>query len=380
MPRRQRNIYKRKDGRYEARFIKGRDRNGKAVYGSVYAKTYVKAKEKLDAAKLSTARGKTTTGTLKEVVRAAECYLESHKTLIKPSTYWVYHGYIENHIRPFFANIRCNRLNQALMQTFVTEKLESGLSTAMTQYVVTFLKKGLEGEVEPCAFQVCFPKKNLSKIDVLSVGEQKRLEAAAKASDDINRVGIILCLYTGIRVGELCGLMWQDVDFDDKQLFIRRTAQRIKCKDNNTKTKITFLSPKSNSAQRTIPLPEFLLIILKEHRKKSRGDFMLSKNGFIVEPRVMQYRFQRLLKLATIRPRSFHITRHCFAVRSLENGFDIKTLSEILGHSSPIVTLKKYAHVLDEHKRKSMDSLITVYSNNNSEHGQNSGQTTAENP
>jgi len=380
MARRQRNIYKRNDGRYEARFIRGRDSRGKAIYGSVYAKTYAKVMEKLEAAKRTTASEKATPSHKVEVVRAVEHYLETHKILIKPSTYWVYHDYIENHIRPYFTNMSCGTLNQALMQTFVTEKLEKGLSVAMMQSVFTFLKKGLEGMVEANVFQICFPKPSNPRIDVLSVEEQRRLEAVAKESDDINRVGILLCLYTGIRVGELCGIKWQDVDFDGKQLHIRHTLQRIKCKDNDTKTRIILLSPKSKSSQRTIPLPEFLLIILKEHQRESSGEFMLSKGGRAIEPRVMQYRFHRLLELAVIRQRSFHITRHSFAVRALESGFDIKTLSEILGHSSPIITLKRYAHVLDEHKRKSMESLAVVYNNANSEHGQKSGQSIVEMP
>jgi len=381
MARRQRNIYKRKDGRYEARFIKSRDINGKAIYGSVYAKTYTKVKEKLEAAKMSVSEETIKIEQKEEVVSAVESYLEAHKILIKPSTYWVYHGYIERHIKPYFANMDCSRLNQALLQAYVSEKLENGLSASMIQSVFTFLKKGLEGMVEANIFHVIFPKRNNRKIDVLSLVEQKRLEAMAEASDDTNRVGILLCLYTGIRIGELCGLMWQDVDLDSKTLHICRTMQRVKCKDNsNTKTKIIFLPPKSKSSQRTIPLPEFLLDILRDHHKRSRCEYMLSKGGRAIEPRVMQYRFQRLSKLAGLRPRSFHITRHCFAVRALEKGFDLKTLSEILGHSSPVVTLKKYAHVLDEHKRKSMDSLAAVYGNKNSEHGQKTGQTISEMP
>jgi len=381
MARRQRNIYKRNDGRYEARFVKDRDRNGKAIYGSVYAKNYSMVIEKLETAKLAAASEKITPGANKEiVVKAVECYLETHKILIKPSTYWVYQGYIKNHIQPYFENLRCDRLSQALMQAFVKEKLDTGLSAAKVRSIFTFLKKGLEGTAEASAFQVCLPKQYSPKIEALSINEQKRLEAAVESSDDTNRVGIILCLYTGIRVGELCGLMWQDIDFDTKKLYIRRTIQRIKCMDNDAKTRITLLSPKSISSQRTIPLPGFLLATLKEHRKKSRSEYILSKDGYAIEPRVMQYRFQQLLKLAMVKPRSFHITRHSFAVRALESGFDIKTLSEILGHSTPIVTLKKYTHVMDEHKRESMESLVAVYSNKNSEHGQKSGQPIAEMP
>jgi len=360
MAQRQRNIFKRKDGRYEARFIKNRDHNGKAIYGSVYAKTYAAVREKLETAKLSAA-SKTTQGTRKSIVQVLASYLEAHKILVKPSTYWVYHGYIENHIRPHFIDMRCDRLTQGAIQTFVSNKLESGLSAATVQSVFNFLKNGLGEAVSSGIFRVSFPRRSSSKVEVLTIDEQRRLEAVVAASNDINRVGIILCLYTGIRVGELCGLMWQDIDFDGKQMHVRRTMQRIKSKEDSKKTAISFLTPKSKSSQRSIPLPAFLLSILKEFKAKGMGEYILSRNGHAVEPRVMQYRFQRILKLAEIKPRSFHITRHCFSVRALENGFDIKTLSEILGHSSPVVTLKKYSHVLDEHKRKSMESLAVLY-------------------
>ena len=254
-----------------------------------------------------------------------------------------------------------DQLSQKAIQVFVNDKLESGLSVAMVQFVFNFLKNGIKEFVCKNIFQVNFPKHKDSKVDVLTIDEHKRLEAIAEASNDINRVGIILSLYAGIRIGELCGLMWQDIDFDRKQLHIRRTMQRVKNKESDTKTIVTFLPPKSKSSQRSIPLPSFLASILKEFRMKSTGEYILSQDGHAVEPRVMQYRFQRIMEIAKIKPRSFHITRHCFSVRALENGFDIKTLSEILGHSSPIVTLKKYAHVLDEHKRKSMESMSSLY-------------------
>ena len=376
MARMQRNIYRRTDGRYEARFLKGRNRNGKAIYGSVYGKTYAEVKEKLKGAK----KLKKSSGANNQVVSVLENYLEIHKILIKPSTYWVYHGYIQNHIRPYFTNVCCNELSQESIQAFVSKKLESGLSAIMVQSVFTFFRKGLDEVVNWEAFQVKFPKHGSNKLEVLTINEQKRLEAAAEASDDINRVGVIVCLYTGIRVGELCGLMWQDIDFEGKQLHVRRTIQRIKSKEGDTKTTITFMPPKSKSSWRSIPLPEFLLAILKKFQAKNMGEYVLSLDGHAIEPRVMQYRFRRLLGQAGISLRSFHITRHSFSVRALENGFDIKTLSEILGHSSPIITLKKYAHVLDEHKRRSMESMALVYGDKNFESGQISGQIPEEKP
>ena len=130
---------------------------------------------------------------------------------------------------------------------------------------------------------------------------------------------------------------------------------------SDSKTQIVFQAPKTVSSKRSIPIPQFLLNLLKEHHANSKGIYIISREGSAIEPRNMQYRFKRLLDDANLRPVNFHAIRHTFATRALENGFDIKTLSEILGHSSPTITLQKYTHALDEHKRRSMELLSELY-------------------
>jgi len=367
MARRERCIYRRKDGRFEARYIKGRGADGKAVYGSVYDRNYAKVKDKLEHAKA--AAKPNTSGSKQSIVAVLISHLEAVRVQIKPSSHGMYQGYIDNHISRYFGTMRCDRLSQAETQGFINQMTENGLSATTVQSVFSFARKGLEGAVSADVLAVKLPKRVENQIEILSMAEQKRLESAAKTSDDINRIGIIICLYSGIRVGELCGLMWKDLDFERGLLHIRRTMQRVKNTGSNSKTSITFLTPKSNSSMRSIPLPGFLLELLKEHQAISAGDYIISRKGKPVEPRNMQYRFKILLEKAGIRPCNFHITRHIFATRALECGFDVKTLSEILGHASPSITLKIYAHTLDEHKRKSMESLLAIY-----EHGQKHGR------
>ena len=366
--RRARNIYKRKDGRYEGRYIKERDMHGKAKYGSVYAHSYVEAKEKLEIMQAQPENDRVSSKKL--VVETVKAYIEKIKHTIKPSTYDVYRRYCNNHIKPYFEGIKCSELSVKIIQEFINKKHKNnnnknGLSASTIQSVFIFLKNCLKESVPSSIFQVTLPKRAKHKPKVLSLSEQKRLEAAAIKSGDINHIGIILCLYTGIRIGELCGLMWDDIDFDEKQLNIRRTCQRINTysqKANEPKTKIAYLSPKSKSSNRSIPIPKYLLELLKIYKSKSTDEFVLMQNKKAIEPRNMRYKFKKLLSLASIRNVNFHTTRHTFSVRALENNFDIKTLSEILGHSSPVITLATYAHTLDEHKRKSMESLASVYS------------------
>jgi len=360
MARRERNIYKRKDGRFEARYVKGRDIHGRAIYGAVYARSYAAVKEKLEFAKESM-KSELPPGAKQTVVEVLTCHLEGMRAQIKRSTFDSYRRYLENHISPYFKDIRCGKLNVDITQGFVNKLIENGLSAATVQSVFSFLRKGLDGVSPSNVFDVKLPKRTGHEAEVLSLGEQRRLEAVAKTSDDIDRIGIILCLYTGIRIGELCGLMWSDLDFDRSQLYIQRTIQRVKSISDESKTQIVFLAPKTTSSKRCIPLPSFLLTLLKEHHSLSKGKYIISREGSAIEPRNLQYRFKRLLDTANLRPVNFHVTRHTFATRALENGFDVKTLSEILGHSSPTITLKKYAHTLDEHKRKSMESLSSLY-------------------
>jgi integrase len=358
--RRERNIYKRKDGRYEARYIKGYGENGKAVYGAVYARSYAEVKEKLGnvtlhpIAPVGAGRGRT-------VVQEMETYLDTIRCQIKPSTLGVYQRYLSNYIAPFFGSTRCDQLTAEMAQSFVNRQMESGLSAVTVQSAFCFLKNGLNGAFRQNVFGVKLPKYKAAEVEVLSVEEQKRLEAAANASDDINRIGVTLCLYTGIRLGELCGLMWGDIDPERRLLHVRRTLQRIKNTEGGDaqRTKMTTSPPKSSASLRSIPLPGFLMVLLEECGKPD--GYVISRGGAAIEPRNMQYRFSKLLTAANVKPVNFHVTRHTFATRALENGFDIKTLSEILGHSSATITLQKYAHTMDAHKRRSMESLAAVY-------------------
>jgi len=360
MARRETNIFKRKDGRFEARFIKGREANGKAKYGAVYAPTYAEVKVKRDKAKAELLRSENLSvskSTKQTITDAMESYLISIKNQIKESTFGLYQRYIENYISPHFQNTPCSWLTSEMTQGFVDSLLGSGLSVVTVQSVFSFLKNGVKASLPKDTFAIKLPKKQPNKVEVLTVDEQRRLELAAKDSDAINRISIILCLYTGIRVGELSGLLWTDIDFERHLLSVNRTVQRVRNTDGDAKTKVACLTPKSDTSERDIPLPNFLIEMLKEHKKASSASYIITLNGNSIEPRTIQRRFKKLLAIANIRDVNFHILRHSFATRALETGFDIKTLSEILGHSSATITLQKYAHVLDEHKRRNMELL-----------------------
>ena len=346
MARRGENIYKRADGRYEGRYIKGRTSSGKAIYGYVYSRKYTDVKKKLIDIKAGAEPLSSETTVLK-------CTLDwlSSETDIKKTTKIVYEGHIKNHISPFFKNMKLKKLNSYVLQTFVNS-LE--LSPATVKIIFCILKSSLKqakdrGLINDVWSNVKIPKSKKSEIKILTAKQQQRLESVLNERDDI---GVLICLYTGIRIGELCALKWSDIDFDKKLLHIRSTQARVRnC--------VEFQSPKSCSSYRQIPMPDFLTDILKKREKK--GIWVLSDNNNFVDVRTCRRRFKNLLIKSGLPDIKFHALRHTFASRALEVGMDVKTLSEILGHSSVSITLDLYTHSLYEYKKRQMKKLETIY-------------------
>ncbi|MDO5396660.1 MAG: tyrosine-type recombinase/integrase [bacterium] len=359
MPRRGENIYKRKDGRWEGRYIESYSLNGKAKYRSVYANTYNEVRFRMKKANIDKRLSPISISASDWI----ENYIISLKDKIKPSTYNVYMRYHRNHIKPFFNTIRLCKLSTEFLQVFIDSK--SYLAPSTLKGIFTILKQALKiaydknyiDDIWSCAE---LPKNRKNNVKVFTREEQTLIENAVNIDKNPNEIGILIGLYTGLRLGEICGLKWEDINFVSSTLSVRRTVQRITI-DN--KSIVTEFPPKSESSRRTIPMPSFLCKILRNIYGNS-DDYIIKLYSHIMDPRTMQNQYQRLLKRAGVEYANFHTIRHTFSVRALENGFDIKTLSEILGHADVSVTLKRYAHSLDEHKRKSMERLNCIYSGN----------------
>ncbi|MGN0477542.1 MAG: site-specific integrase [Ruminococcus sp.] len=176
---------------------------------------------------------------------------------------------------------------------------------------------------------------------------------------DLNKMGIILALYTGIRLGELCALKWENICFDSNIIRIRHTMQRIQNNSINStqKTKIIITEPKSLSSMRDIPLPKCIVEIVRRFQSNPENYILTGNNFEFVEPRTMQNRFKKIIKDSGIEDKNFHVLRHTFATRCVEQGFETKSLSEILGHSNVNITLNRYVHSSLQLKRDNMDKL-----------------------
>lgn len=235
-------------------------------------------------------------------------------------------------------------------------KTGGGLSTGSVNGVITVLRDSFAAAcrlgliADSPADRLTRPKRREKPVGCFTAAEQKAIEAAVQSSKKPKMQGILLCLYTGLRIGELLALRWQDIDFEKSLLIVSHTSR-------DTENGIVLEDPKTETSRRVIPLPRQLLPRLRSLKKSSHSDFVVANGDQPLLIRSYQRSFELLLKKLHIQHRGFHALRHTFATRALECGMDVRTLSEILGHRNPTVTLNRYAHSLLEHKREMMNRL-----------------------
>lgn len=290
---------------------------------------------------------------------------------IKPSskqrTYEQYCKIAKIHILPHLGNYELTDLTPFMLQKFVTDLTVSGnkrtgkgLSSNFIKMLVTVVQSSLKTAhivgylSEYTANKIKRPKIVEKQVDCFSLAEQKKIETAALAAKKDKYKGIVLCLYMGLRVGELLALTWKDIDFEKSILTVSKT-----CRDGNINGKHVRISdtPKTENSRRKIPLSKTILKMLKEMKKRSKCEFVIADGDKPVFVRTYQRMFELLLKKLHISHKGFHSLRHTFATRALECGMDVKSLSEILGHKNATITLNRYAHSLWEHKSEMMNKL-----------------------
>ena len=368
MARRGLNIYLRKDGRWEGRFVKDR-KNGKTHFGYVYGKSFDETKEKLALARSRwiAHSGEEQGGSAMLDAVSADWLTESEAQL-KASTVAKYRDYLRCYIHPAFGRKELSTITDADVSGFCPELLKhggkkgEGLSPKTVSEVLRVLKclrthaisRGYAVGYSPNCARI---KQRRREIRIFTPAERDRLEKYLETSDDLGHMGMLLCLSTGMRIGELCALTWDDISFEDREIHVRKTLQRISCGEGDgQKTKIVITPPKSDCSQRTIPLPDELYPRLASERQP--GAFVLTgKEGQYLEPRTMQNRFKSVLSACSIGNANFHALRHTFSTMWVEKGLDVKSLSAILGHSTVNITLNRYVHPSMAMKRKNMEQM-----------------------
>ena len=363
MARRGENIYKRKDGRWEGRYKCGYNDNRKAKYHSVYGHSYAEVRSKLAPLKASvTALYSVCRLTVKELFTE---WLSAVKLRVKSSTYANYQMKVEKHILPEFSGQYYDSLTVQMINSYIQKKIDSGLSTKYISDIIIVFKTMAKYIAKVHGFRniladVALPKVHKKEKLLLTNIQQWKLFKYLTKNLDTTTICVLMSLYTGLRVGEVCGLMWKDIDFDESILNVRRTVQRIRVGAH--KTQIIADTPKSRTSRRSIPIPRFIMKLLRDSRSDD-NHYVLSDSEIIIEPRTLQRRFKSILKKADLPSVNYHSLRHAFATNCLQAGFDVKTLSEILGHASVETTLNRYVHTSMEQKIKCMALLeLKVYS------------------
>lgn len=363
MARHGENIYKRKDGRWEGRYKNGVKPDGTTRYSSIYGKSYTEVKSALSKKRGSAA----VTNVPKNLTlnNLFELWFADIRLKVKESTYANYQMKYEKHICSTIGRRPYDKLTAEQLNDLVKAKLSDGLSPKYTADIVGVVRSVCRFAKKRFGYQdksefIIIPKGKPKEKELLNKAEQARLNRYLNSNPTLSNVGILLSSATGIRIGELCALTWRDIDLEKRTLTVRSTIQRIKNIDGDTATKLVLTPPKSCLSAREIPLPDFIIPLLSD-LKSDEKHYILSGSGHIVEPRTMQYRFKRILSDLKLPDVSFHSLRHLFATNCIELGFDVKTLSEILGHSSVEITLNRYVHSSMERKAQYMRSISVLF-------------------
>lgn len=290
---------------------------------------------------------------------------------IKPSskqrTFEQYSKVAQIHILPYLGDIELTDLTPFVLQKFITDlttngnkRTGKGLSPNFVKTILSVIQNSLKTAhlvgylPEYSANKIKRPKIVEKQVECFSIQEQKKIEEAALSAKKDKYRGIVLCLYTGLRIGELLALTWNDIDFDKNILSVTKT-----CHDGNEDGKHVRIidTPKTENSRRQIPLSKTLVKMLKEMKKKSKCEFVIADGEKPIFIRSYQRMFELFLKKLKLPHKGFHSLRHTFATRALECGMDVKSLSEILGHKNAVITLNRYAHSLWEHKAEMMNKL-----------------------
>lgn len=357
MPRKGENIRKRKDGRWEGRYRNGFTAEGTYRYSSVYGKSYLEVKNKLLFIRHETACFQSNPFVEKRLCEVLALWLATNQIKIKRSTAAKYSYMIDRHINPQLGTKKISSLSAPHINSFLFEKMQhgrldgkGGLSASYVKTIAIIISSALEfaateGFCQPFRGEIIKPTTRQKDIQILSVSAQQLLEQNALENIDETRTGIYIALYTGIRIGELCALAWEDVDLEAQVIHIRNTISRIRVDvARSSATRLIIDTPKTRAAVRDIPISEALLPVLEHMKSRSMSSYVISNQPDFLSTRTFDYRYKKVLNDIGIPKINFHSLRHTFATRCIEVGMDVKSLSRILGHSSVAITMNTYVH------------------------------------
>lgn len=371
MPRKGENIRKRKDGRWEGRYKKGVKENGSTDYGSVYGKSYKEVKEKLVLAKHSQNNNQSTTNSERRFSEVLCLWEQSNRVRLKGGSEQRYDYLIKTHIMPELGGLKLSQITATTVNTFLNNKLNNGrldgtggLSPSYVGSIMIIVNSAISFAVAeqmcpPLRTPIYKPQTEKNELEILSIEEQTLIEQYVRTNLNPTNIGILISLYTGLRIGEVCALSWDDIDLTNNVIHVRHTVARVKndTKDLNTKTRLIIDEPKTKASKRDIPIPSTLLPAILEYRDTSCSHYLVSDNAAFVSPRTYEYRYHRVLDCCGVAHINYHALRHTFASRCIAAGVDVKSLSEVLGHGNSAITLNTYVHSSIDLKRCQLEKL-----------------------
>lgn len=369
MARRGENIHKRKDGRWEGRYIKARTPDRRICWGYIYGTTYAEVKQRL-IHKKSEYGGFQLIDAHLTFTELAEAWLQSVKCGLKESTCAHYQYTLYKYVLPILGTVPISRLEENILEQALQKIIappdgqhkELGFSSAREclSMVRRICKYAVHLRlIRPMELSVRLPQEKSHSMTPLSVVEQNRLRTYVLSNPTPRKLGLLLGIESGFRIGEVCGLKWDDFDLKTGTVQIKRAVSRIPCGDGHTK--IVIQTPKTRTSRREIPLSKHMVQALKILQKSYPSDaWFLSGNTIKpVEPRCYRKSIKTYLKQAAVHQVRPHVLRHTFATTCLQSGCDIKTLSELLGHANANITLQRYVHSDLSRKRREIQRIFS---------------------
>lgn len=370
MARHGENIHKRKDGRWEGRYIKARTPDHKAVWGYLYGSSYAEVKQQLLWKKAEASFYQIDNRNL-IFSELAEQWLVSIRHGIKESTLAHYHYVLHRYLLPILGDISIQKLDEQRLEQAVLQIISpidgshAPLGHSSAKECLAMVRRICKYAVRlrlmrPILVSIKLPQPASRHITPFSSKEQAAVQAFVLKQPTPRKVGLLLQMQLGLRIGEVCGLQWGDFDLNTGILTIKRTVNRISCPGGYTK--VVIQSPKTRSSHRSIPIPKKLIKLLCSLKGKTSSEawFLSGRFDKPVEPRCYRKSIQGYLRRAAVRQLHPHALRHTFATTCLQAGCDIKTLSELLGHTDANITLKRYVHSNLTRKRAEIEQVYAV--------------------
>ncbi len=367
MSRKGESIYKRNDGRYEARYIRGYNDEGRAIYGSVYANTYNECKRKrtkvllnMESLNKKIVKGRKTK-CLNDLI---DSWLLKKKSKIKESSYTRYYNLIEQHIRKSkIGKVKIYKLSTEMVNDYLINLLRNGRldgKGGLSKNSVYDISNIFRQIIKDNNLDIKLMKisNEFGKGKSLCGDEKNNLENYLKNSRSFISIGILFSLFLGLRESEVCGLTWENIDLEKKLIYVKNIVTRVKSFDTKNKTKLIITTPKTKKSIRVLPIPNKIHEILMSVSENVHANYYLLTNSIrYMDPRTFYNHYKKVLASLNITNYTLHDLRHTFATSCIELGIDPKTLMELLGHSNVTTTLNIYVHSSIDAKRSIVDQL-----------------------